>query len=361
MRNKTLLLALVVVVACGAGPFRGGFGLFRPPMSGVPSQPNVYQARQYAPAASQGAEAVSSSSGYNVLSPIDVEAASAASGSSTTVEGTGAGSTTQAGTYSPSSNSAARTFPTYGARQTFPASQGQIAQVAFSARGAEGLTIQWDTIQIGMFESPATPVPFVQNFQTTRSYRLKLTNIPGKPDMTLYPTLTVAGVTPRTRAFLDHNAIPVKFTQSDFDQVENGNFVTKVIFLPSQQDQNLALAGGVDTIVNTQLPPGADPIAEALNRGAILAVVQIGNKDLSIEGSTLDGSLAALTPDAQIPISGVNAPAWGTPAPESEKNMTELPTVSMPEPDPFFTEVRPIPSTSVPPVEPNWSGARISH
>lgn len=272
MRNKALLLALTVVVACGAGPMRGA--------APAPNQVILGQAQQYA-----------------------------------------------------------------------------VAQIAF--KGAEGMTIQWDSTQIGAFDS--TPVvckdakPIFQNFQTAHSYRLKLSNIPNRDDLTLYPTLTVNAVTPRTRAYLDHNAIPVKFSESDFDQIQNGNFVTKVIFLPSRQYQNLALAGGVDTIVNTQLPAGVDPIVEAQNRGAILAVVQIGNKDLSIEGSEYAGSETATVPGEQIPISGVNAPAWGTPAPQSQLNMTELPTVPEPDPEPFIQPVRPVPSTSVPEVEGNWT------
>ena len=271
MRNKALLLALTVVVACGAGPVRdtsnvGGPAALRPAVQ-----------RQFA-----------------------------------------------------------------------------VAQVAF--KGSEGTTIQWDVLQLGAFDS--VPVvckdtkPVFQNFQTAHSYRLKLSNIPGREGLTLYPTLTINAVTPRTRAYLDHNAIPVKFTENDFDQIEN---VTKVIFLPSQQYQNLALAGGVDTIVNTQLPAGADPIVEAQNRGAILAVVQIGNKDLSIDGSNYAGSESAVVPGEQIPISGVNVAAWGTPAPQSEKNMTELPTVPEPKPEPFFVPERPVPSTSIPEVEGAWT------
>lgn len=274
MRNKALLLALTVVVACGAGPMRGA---------------------------------------------------------------------------TPAANNA-------GLRQV---SQQQLAVAQIAFKGSEGMNIQWDTIQIGAFDS--VPVvckdskPVFQNFQTAHSYRLKLSNIPNRDDLTLYPTLTINAVTPRTRAYLDHNAIPVKFTEADFDQVQNGNFVTKVIFLPSQQYQNLALAGGVDTIVNTQLPAGADPIVEAQNRGAILAVIQIGNKDLSIDGSSYASSESAVVPGEQIPISGVNVPAWGTPAPQSEKNMTELPTVPEPQPEPFVTPARPIPSTSVPSVEGPWA------
>ena len=59
----------------------------------------------------------------------------------------------------------------------------------------------------------------------------------------------------------------------------SGNFVTKVIYLPDPEFQELALAG-VETLVSTRLEPGVDPIVEATRRGAILAIVRLGNKDL---------------------------------------------------------------------------------
>jgi hypothetical protein len=82
---------------------------------------------------------------------------------------------------------------------------------------------------------------------------------------------------------LAHNAIPAQFTEEDFDQVLSGNFVTKVIYLPDPEFQELALAG-VETLVSTRLDPGVDPIVEADRRGAILAIVRIGNKDLEMPG-----------------------------------------------------------------------------
>ena len=88
---------------------------------------------------------------------------------------------------------------------------------------------------------------------------------------------------PRTEAFLAHNAIPVQFTEEDFDQVLSGNFVTKVIYLPDPEFQELALAG-VETLVSTRLDPGVDPVVEADRRGAILAIVRLGNKDLQAPG-----------------------------------------------------------------------------
>ena len=57
--------------------------------------------------------------------------------------------------------------------------------------------------------------------------------------------------------------------------------MTKVIYLPDPEFQELALAG-VETLVSTRLDPGVDPIVEADRRGAILAIVRLGNKDLQV-------------------------------------------------------------------------------
>jgi hypothetical protein len=122
-------------------------------------------------------------------------------------------------------------------------------------------------------------IPGRQDFYQGAIYRLRITNIPGRAGVALYPTLEIAPVTPRTDAFLAHSPIPVQFTEEDFDQVTSGNFVTKVIYLPDPEFQELALAG-VETLVSTRLDPGVDPIAEADRRGSILAILRIGNKDL---------------------------------------------------------------------------------
>jgi hypothetical protein len=135
-----------------------------------------------------------------------------------------------------------------------------------------------------MFDSTPLIVPGRQNFGMQGIYRLKVTNIVGREGVELYPTLEIGPTTPRTEAYLAHNAIPVQFTEEDFDQVLSGNFVTKVIYLPDPAFQEMALAN-VETLVSTRLDPGMDPIKEADRRGAILAVVRLGNKDIELPGS----------------------------------------------------------------------------
>ena len=129
---------------------------------------------------------------------------------------------------------------------------------------------------------PGRSTPFRYNFMQGYIYRLKLTEISGRPTLNLYPTIEVAPSTPATDAYLTHNQIPVQFTAEDLDQVEGGNFVTKVIYLPDPRYQELAVAN-VETLVSTRLEPGVDPILEADKRGTILLIVRLGGINLEMD------------------------------------------------------------------------------
>lgn len=189
----------------------------------------------------------------------------------------------------------------------------------------EGMQVRWDVQAPAAFDSVPLVVPGRQNFPQAAIYRLKVTNIPGREGVELYPTLEIGPTTPRTEAYLAHNAIPIQFTEEDFDQVQAGNFVKKVIYLPDPEFQELALAG-VETLVSTRLDPGMDPIVEADRRGAILSVVRLGNKDVELPGAQGDGAgalpLAGNHSDASGPpagmfpnhVAGVNSPEWGMPS-----------------------------------------------
>ncbi len=158
-------------------------------------------------------------------------------------------------------------------------SAGATSQIAFL--GVEGGEVAWDISGQQLFDSVPLVMPGRQNFPQGAIYRLKLTNLAGREGVELYPTLEIAPVTPRTDAYLAHSPIPVQFTDEDLDQVLSGNFVTKVIYLPDPEFQELALSG-VETLVSTRLDPGVDPISEADRRGAILAILRIGNLDLQL-------------------------------------------------------------------------------
>jgi hypothetical protein len=203
--------------------------------------------------------------------------------------------------------------------------------------GPDGMQVRWDISASGGFDSEPLVTPGRYDFPQGAIYRLKLTDIPGREGLELYPTLEVGPVTPRTDAFLAHNAIPFQLTDEDLDQVTTGNFVTKVVYLPDAEYQELAVAG-VETLVSTRLDPGCDPVVEADRRGAILAIIRIGNKDLesggagtgSLAGAGGGGGAGGGTPigvaaplgmpcggdPSQLPpafLSGMTAPEYGMP------------------------------------------------
>ncbi len=185
-----------------------------------------------------------------------------------------------------------------------------LSQIAFIS--PDGMVVRWSVTAPAAFDSEPLVAPGSYNFPQGAIYRLKLSNIPGRAGVELYPTLEVGPATPRTEAFLAHNKLPVQFTDEDFDQVLSGNFVTKVIYLPDEEFQELAVPG-IDTLVSTRLDPGIDPIIEADRRGTILAIVRIGNKDLQLPAA---GPAAEVIPSAYgQPVPGQAPPIAGQPGP----------------------------------------------
>ena len=197
---------------------------------------------------------------------------------------------------------------------------GPTSQVNFL--GEESLIIRYDAKVPGGFDSAPLVCPASHDFGQGAIYRLKLSNIPGYEGRELYPTLEIAPTAARTQAFLAHSSVPVAFSMTDFDQVFDGNFVTKVIYLPNPEFQGIAMSG-VGELVSTSLPAGADPIVEASKRGAILAVIRIGNKDFASRQqfsgappSFMGGGMYPTNGSGSIPqnvIAGINAPHYGVP------------------------------------------------
>jgi len=190
----------------------------------------------------------------------------------------------------------------------------------------EGMQVRYDATGAGMFDSEPLVVPARQNFPQGGLYRIKLTNIPAREGVELYPTVELAYANPRTGAYLAHNSVPIQFTEEDFDQVLTGNFVTKVIYLPDPDFQGPALAG-IDTLVSTRLDPGIDPIVEADRRGSILAIIRLGDKDIEMTG--VGGAIAAggimAPPIAGLPAAFAPAMTDGCGAPCGPNNCAPMP------------------------------------
>src|SRR3989304_5156295 len=126
-----------------------------------------------------------------------------------------------------SKHSAPVTDAAAGMSQRFPNSRSQVKFVS-----PVSMRIGWESSVGGgakTFMPAQLTVPGRYNFDQGAIYRLKLTEVPTYAGDQFYPTLEIAPTTPRTSAYLTHNAIPIEFTDEDFDQFSAGNLVTKVI------------------------------------------------------------------------------------------------------------------------------------
>ena len=177
--------------------------------------------------------------------------------------------------------------------------------------GPAGMKISWP----GSGPNNSIEAPGRYNFIQGAMYRLKLSDLTGRPGVDLYPTLEVLPANLRTDAYIAHSAVPLYFTDEDFEQVMNGNFLVKVIYLPNPQYADVAMTGGPEEVVSTRLEPGVDPIAEACKRGSILLIVRMGNIDLEAPNTpamNAPGPMGAAGPMPGAPMMA-GAPMGGMP------------------------------------------------
>ena len=167
-----------------------------------------------------------------------------------------------------------------------PALASRSTQVKFA--GPTGMMIGW---KAGAgYADGQLMAPGRYDFGQGSVYQLKLTGIPERDGLVLYPTLEVRPSTLKTDTYLSLSSVPLEITDEDLDQVQANNFVTKVIYLPDARYQELAVAG-VETLVSTRLDPGVDPVAEADRRGTIMAILRMGNKDLEMPMQGANGQV----------------------------------------------------------------------
>jgi hypothetical protein len=217
----------------------------------------------------------------------------------------------------------------------------QRTQVRFTR--PTGMKVSWFTQGPAGPQFSTTPieVPGRYNFVQGAKYRLKLSNIEGRPGVEVYPTMEVVAGNPKTEAFLAHSSVPVEFTTEDLKQIAEGNYVIKVIYLPDPAYQDVA-GTGTDEILSTRLEPGQDPVQEALRRGSILLIIRMGNIDQE----------APNTPPLGTPgPAATHGPVLGPTMPGPGRPPVQVPYWGMPGMAPNVPGLPPQPGT-LPPATP---------
>src|SRR5579883_1563835 len=128
------------------------------------------------------------------------------------------------------------------------------------------------------FEAPATV-----GLRPGYIHRVQLTNLPGHPGLSLFPTIEVRGtLVPPPGLNPIPYAVPVVVTPADVNRVLAGVFLTKVIYL-ERPDAALPIASNPDVPLETEVPPNRDLLAEARLLGRLLLVVRLGQRNFTAE------------------------------------------------------------------------------
>jgi RNA polymerase sigma factor (sigma-70 family) len=159
------------------------------------------------------------------------------------------------------------------------------------------------------------------NLEPGKRTRLKVYDIPNRPGVERFPTVEIPKTDAVTEPFVTSSAIPIEFTDEDFDHVNGGRAITKVVYLTTggkktaarpmgpgapepEADGKKAVSrpggsgpipiaiepregfGQVHTIASFDYPQ-QDVIELARQRGTILAVVRMGDIDLEKAGKPI--------------------------------------------------------------------------
>ena len=111
------------------------------------------------------------------------------------------------------------------------------------------------------------------------SYHLKLSHLPERPGVEVFPVIEVVGHLHRPAA-VDPGKYPVRvvFTEDDLDDVvDRGRLVTQVIYL-EDPEQALPIALPKEQIAVVGLSPAENPLKVATALGRVMAIVRIGNR-----------------------------------------------------------------------------------
>jgi uncharacterized repeat protein (TIGR01451 family) len=131
---------------------------------------------------------------------------------------------------------------------------------------------------------PGTPLantlaaPAAVGLRPGYTYRVVLTDVPGRPKVVLTPSLEVRGALqlPPPGNPAEH-PVPVVFSAEDIDYALAGGMVTKVLYL-EHPDYAAPVATGPDKPVELNAASEKDALTEARERGRVMLIARLGER-----------------------------------------------------------------------------------
>ncbi len=170
-------------------------------------------------------------------------------------------------------------------------------------------------------------------FRPGYRYRLTISNIPGRPGVTLYPEIDILGsIVPRNG--LNYLEFPATFafSEQELRKVAAGSLLTKVVYL-EDPTKAVPTASTVDQPIEITEPSAEEAWKAATDNGRVVAVIKLGDRvpdanELAGVGNTVlfpgDRNLGAAAGPACFNWSGVQLfdPVLG-PKPPTEECLTD--------------------------------------
>jgi uncharacterized repeat protein (TIGR01451 family) len=146
--------------------------------------------------------------------------------------------------------------------------------------GPEGMHV---TVYQGAPPGHDYAAPLVVGLRPGYLHRVRLSGLPGRPAVTLAPTLEVLGTLHLTAHLCPEKyPAPVVLTEQDIERVLAGALVTKVIYLENP-DRAVAAATRPDQPLELELPPTRDLVNESWGLGRPMLLLRLGQRDVGIE------------------------------------------------------------------------------
>jgi hypothetical protein len=148
-------------------------------------------------------------------------------------------------------------------------------------RGPAGLRIA--IAEEGAFGEPLA-APLLVGMNIGPVYRMRVTNIPYRPGVEVYPSLEVIDRLYPPAAKALEFPIPVDLTEEDLGLAANGLLVTRVIYVEDPQ-QATPVVGDPRKPSWLDVSRGEDPLAAAIHLGRPVAILRIGSRVPDFSGA----------------------------------------------------------------------------
>lgn len=146
--------------------------------------------------------------------------------------------------------------------------------------GPKGMKI---TFYPGTAKPRTLTAPFTVALRPGYVYRVKVSNIPGRPLMEFFPTLEIRGSLISEQKFRakDYPAALV-FSEEDFNAIARDTLITKVVAL-ERREQMLAVTSTADNPPQIDIPSENDPVKAATQAAIPFLILRMGEHEINEE------------------------------------------------------------------------------